>query len=152
MLVLLLLYLALVTVPLMIIDLRSHRLPNKLVLPGYAVLLVAIFGIWWQAGEFPWLALAATAGYFVFLYLLAWLGGMGMGDVKLAGVLGGASGLISLQAVMLSPVLAFLLAGLVSLVVWALTRTSKTRIPFGPFLLAGFWLALALSYFQSSAS
>lgn len=147
-----LLYLALVTVPLIVIDVRSHRLPNLLVLPGYAVLLTAMLGTWWQEGEFPWLSVAAAAGYFVFLYLLAWLGGMGMGDVKLAGVLGGASGLVSLQAVVMSPVFAFLAAGLVSLVVWALTRTSKTRIPFGPFLLVGFWLAVALVYFQSSAS
>ena len=147
-----LLYLALVTVPLIVIDVRSHRLPNSLVLPGYLVLLMAMLGVWWQTAEFPWLALASAAGYFVVLYLLAWLGGMGMGDVKLAGVLGGASGLVSLQAVVMSPVIAFLAAGLVSLVVWALTRTSKTRIPFGPFLLVGFWLAVALVYFQSSAS
>lgn len=152
MLLLPLIYLALVTIPLVVIDVREHRLPNWLVLPGYLVLLVAMAGTWIQTGMFPWLALTAAAGYFVFLYLLAWLGGMGMGDVKLAGVLGGASGLVSLQVVVMSPVAAFLTAGLVSLVVWALTRTSKTRIPFGPFLLAGFWLALALNYFQSSAS
>lgn len=145
-------YLALVSIPLMVIDVREHRLPNWLVLPGYLVLLVAMAGVWLTTGNFPWVALAAAIGYFVFLYLLAWLGGMGMGDVKLAGVLGGASGLHSLQAALIAPIAAFMLAGVVSLAVWAVTRSMKTRIPFGPFMLAGLWLAVGLTYFQSSAS
>ena len=143
------LYLAAVTVPLVWIDVRQHRLPNALVLPGYLVLLAAFAWVWLQTGWFPWLGLASAAGYFGVLYLLAWFGGMGMGDVKLAGVLGGAAGLVSLHVVVLSPVLAFVLAGLVSIVVWVVTRSMRTRIPFGPFMLAGFWIAV---YLQLSGS
>lgn len=81
-----------------------------------------------------------------------------MGDVKLAGLLGGAAGLIGVPAAFLSPVLAFIAGGVASLVVlivtffkrtdlpleqaWAVTR--DTRIPFGPFMLLGFWVAIAL--------
>lgn len=140
-----LVYLAIVSIPLVVVDVRDHRLPNRLVVPGYAVLLVATLGLWLTTGSFPWHALASAAGYFVFLYLLAWLGGMGMGDVKLAGVLGGASGLVSVTAVLGSVVLAFLAAGLVSLAVWAVSRSVKTRIPFGPFMLFGFWLAIGIT-------
>lgn len=138
-------YLAVVTIPLVVIDVREHRLPNWLVVPGYAVVLVSMLGLWLTTGNFPWLALVSAAGYFVFLYLLAWLGGMGMGDVKLAGVLGGASGLVSLTAVLGSVVIAFVAAGLVSLAVWAVTRSLKSRIPFGPFMLMGFWFAIGIA-------
>lgn len=81
-----------------------------------------------------------------------------MGDVKLAGVLGGAAGLISVPAAILSPVLAFVAGGMASVVVlvvtffgrrdlplkqaWAVTK--ETKIPFGPFMLLGFWVAVAL--------
>lgn len=138
-------YLAVVSVPLIVTDIRSHRLPNALIVPGYVVLLISLGGVWISTGFFPWLALVGAVGYFVFLYLLAWLGGMGMGDVKLAGVLGGASGLLSLEAVILSPVISFLTAGLFGLAVWAVTRSTKTRIPFGPFMIAGAWLAAGVT-------
>lgn len=84
-----------------------------------------------------------------------------MGDVKLAGLLGGAAGLISVPAAILSPVLAFVAGGVASVVVlivtfsrrsdlplkqvWAVTK--QTRIPFGPFMLLGFWVAAALIFF-----
>ena len=138
-------FLAVVTIPLVVIDAREHRLPNGLVVPGYVVVLASMLGLWLMTGSFPWLALVSATGYFVFLYLLAWLGGMGMGDVKLAGVLGGASGLVSLTATLGSVVIAFLAAGLVSLAVWAVTRSLKTRIPFGPFMLMGFWFAIGIA-------
>ena len=139
-----LIYLALVTLPLTWIDLRQHRLPNVLVLPGYAALVAAMGWQWVESGVFPWVALMAAAGYFVFLFVLSYAGGMGMGDVKLAGVLGGAAGLVSTQAAFAAPLAAFVLGGIVSAVVWALTRSSKTRVPFGPMMLAGFWIAVLL--------
>jgi leader peptidase (prepilin peptidase)/N-methyltransferase len=140
-----LIYLAAVTLPLTWIDLRQHRLPNLLVVPGYAALLASLAWVWVESASFPWLPLVAAAGYFVFLCVLSYAGGMGMGDVKLAGVLGGAAGLVSAQAALASPVLAFVLGGVGSLAAWAITRSSQTRIPFGPMMLAGFWIAVLLA-------
>lgn len=151
-------YLAVVTIPLVRIDWKTHKLPNVWVLPGYVALVIAWTGVWMTTGEYPMIPAISAAGYFTFMLLLSYGGGMGMGDVKLAGLLGGAAGLISVPAAILSPVLAFVAGGVASLVVlvvtfarrsdlplkqaWAVTK--QTRIPFGPFMLLGFWVAIAL--------
>jgi len=145
-------YLAVVTIPLVRIDWKTHKLPNVWVMPGYVALVIAWIGVWMTTGEYPMIPAISAAGYFTFMLLLSYGGGMGMGDVKLAG-------LISVPAAILSPVLAFVAGGVASLVVlvatfatrsdlpfkqaWAVTK--QTRIPFGPFMLLGFWISLALS-------
>lgn len=154
-------YLAVVTIPLVRIDWKTHTLPNVWVMPGYAALAIAWIGLWITSGEYPMVPAIAAAGYFTFMLLLSYGGGMGMGDVKLAGVLGGSAGLISVPAAILSPVLAFVAGGVASLVVliitfarrsdlplkqaWAVTK--QTRTPFGPFMFLGFWVAVALMLF-----
>lgn len=151
-------YLAVVTIPLVRIDWKTHKLPNVWVMPGYIALAIAWIGAWMTTGEYSMLPAIAAAGYFTFMLLLSYGGGMGMGDVKLAGLLGGAAGLISVPAAILSPVLAFVAGGVASLVVlivsfvkrsdlplkqaWAVTK--QTRIPFGPFMLLGFWGAMVM--------
>ncbi len=141
-------YLAVVSVPLTVIDLREHRLPNLWVMPGYLVVTAAVMGQWSSQGEFPWLVLWGGAGYFLFLLVLSFTGGMGMGDVKLAGVLGATSGMLGLEAVVLSLLFAFVLGGVVSLILLLLRRGNRrTRIPFGPFLLAGFCIAASVTLF-----
>lgn len=142
---LLLAYIAAVTVPLVVIDLRSRRLPNRLVLPGYLVASATLTAAWLSSGSFPVVPLVSTAAYVLFLFALSFAGGMGMGDVKLAGVLGAAAGLVSPSAAILSPLLAFGLGGLVSALILATRRGIRaTRIPFGPFMLLGFWGAATL--------
>src|SRR6188768_3910265 len=83
-----LLYLAAVTPALVAIDLREHRLPNALVLPGYPVAGLGLVGEWIRTGQPPVIALVAGGASIVFLFALSLGGGMGMGDVKLGGVLG----------------------------------------------------------------
>lgn len=133
--------LAAVTPPLVRTDLEQHRLPNRLVVP---VLLagVAGWGVTWLAtGAPPIVPLLAGVGYAGFLFVPALFGGMGMGDVKLAAGLGLAAP--TLTVAVLSPVLAFLLGGIVAVI--ALTRHGRgRRIAFGPFLLAGYAAALVL--------
>jgi leader peptidase (prepilin peptidase)/N-methyltransferase len=85
--------------------------------------------------------LLAGAVYAGFLLVLNLLGGMGMGDVKLATALGLASW--SLSVAVLSPVVAFLVGGVVSIVL-LMTGKRGRRIAFGPFLLGGFWVAVTL--------
>lgn len=139
------LYVAAASIPLAWIDVREQRLPNVWVLPGYIVLLVSLCGVWISSGEFPALAVGSGIAYFTFMFLLNLIGGMGMGDVKLAGVLGGTAGLLSASAAVLSPVVGFLAGGAVSLVFMVAKKKSrKARIPFGPFMLLGFWVVCLL--------
>lgn len=141
---LVLLYLAVVTPQLWRYDLRERRLPNRLVIPGYGIGLATAVAQWAYGGQPTLTALLSGALYAGFLLLLSIAGGMGMGDVKLAGVLGLSAGLISGQAAMLSPVIAFVAGGVVA--VLTLVRLGpRGTIPFGPCLLAGFWIAVLVS-------
>lgn len=136
------LYLAAVTPLLVLTDLREHRLPNRFVLPGYAAAALGLVGEW-VLGAPPFLALVAGAAYFAFLLVFAIAGGMGMGDVKLAGVLGLAAGLLDSTTAVLSPALAFLGGGVVAVVLLVTGRRGR-HLPFGPFMLGGFWAAMVL--------
>ncbi|MCU1470143.1 MAG: prepilin peptidase [Glaciihabitans sp.] len=136
-----LLYLAVVTPELIRIDLRDHRLPNVLTLPGIAVGLATCGVESLALGRVSLAPAAAGAGYAALLLLLALLGGMGVGDVKLGAALGLASWLPFVGVT--SPVLAFLAGGLASVAV-LIRRGRGRRMAFGPFLLAGFWVSVAL--------
>ena len=128
------LYVAAVTPELIRVDLREHRLPNRLVVPGLVVALVA--GVL----QMSWVPLVAGLAYGGFLLLLGLTGGVGMGDVKLATLLGLASP--TLAVAVASPLLAFLIGGIAALVV-LIARGGGARLAFGPALLGGYWLALA---------
>jgi leader peptidase (prepilin peptidase)/N-methyltransferase len=134
--------LALVTllVPIFLIDLDHRIIPNVIVVPAavLAIVLVAVR----HPSDLPE-HLLAGAGAFTFLLLaaLAYPGGMGMGDVKLAGVLGLFLGVEVIPGLLL----AFLLGTLVGLVVIArkgAREGRKTAVPFGPFLAVGAVVAL----------
>jgi leader peptidase (prepilin peptidase)/N-methyltransferase len=138
--VLALAYLGVVSPMLIRTDLREHRLPNRIVLPGIAVGLVVCAGEWITSGHPPVVSMIAALVYPGFLLALSLMGGMGMGDVKLAVVLGLASQNVTVAV--LSPVIAFLAGGLTSMVLLLMGR--RGRIPFGPFLLGGFWCAVVV--------
>jgi leader peptidase (prepilin peptidase)/N-methyltransferase len=140
MIVLALAYLGVVSPMLIRTDLREHRLPNRIVLPGIAVGLVVCAGEWITSGHPPVVSMIAALVYPGFLLALSLMGGMGMGDVKLAVVLGLASQNVTVAV--LSPVIAFLAGGLTSVVLLLMGR--RGRIPFGPFLLGGFWCAVVV--------
>ncbi|MFC4058209.1 prepilin peptidase [Planomonospora corallina] len=141
------LYLAAVAVALSVIDLDVHRLPDVIVLPSYAVgaLLLAPAAAA-GAGWTPALrALVAMAVLFAFYFALAWFypGGMGFGDVKLAGLLGLYLGWLGWSAVVVGTFAAFLLGGLAGAALLVTGRAGrKTAVPFGPAMLAGALLAL----------
>jgi len=136
------LYLAAVTPELASVDLRERRLPDRMTLPGIAVGVagVAIQGI--ATHRVPWVPLIAAVALGVLFLVLALAGGMGLGDVKLVPVIGLASPTLAIAV--LAPLAAFVLGGVVSVVVLA-RRGRGARIPFGPFLLAGYVVALLLS-------
>lgn len=133
-------YLAVVSLPLCAWDIAWRRLPNRLVLPGFAA---GAFDTAWSivSGVTPWPMLAAGGACFGFFFLLALWGGMGMGDVKLAGVVGLALGAVSMPAAVLGPMIAFVCGGVLALTVWAWPALREAGIPFGPCLLLGLWTA-----------
>lgn len=133
---------AAVTPPLFRTDVAEHRLPNRLVVPA---LLAGVAGLgvgWLATGSPPQLPLLAAAGYAGLLFPLAWFGGMGMGDVKLAAALGLAAPIPTVAV--LSPVLAFLLGG-VAAAIQLIRRGRGGRIAFGPFLLSGYFGAILIA-------
>ncbi|MDQ1581094.1 MAG: leader peptidase (prepilin peptidase) / N-methyltransferase [Microbacteriaceae bacterium] len=139
------LYLAAVTGEMCRADLSEHRLPNTLVVPGYGF---AAVGLLWRSvasGTPPWLPLASGAALFGFLLVLNLADGMGMGDVKLGGVLGIALGTLGIVPSFAGPVLGFVAGGVAGVAALLLPSAGTLRrIPFGPFLLFGFWAGVAL--------
>jgi len=142
------LYLAAVAVALALIDIDTHRLPNAIVLPSIPVMLVllgvasAVTGEWARLGT----SILGGLGLFV-LYaamVLAYPRGMGLGDVKLAAVLGLALGWLGWGPLAVGAFAAFLLGGGFSIGLLALGRANrKTALPFGPWMLAGAGVGIA---------
>ena len=132
------------------IDLDVRRLPNAIVLPSYPVLAVALTGsAWWQH---DWWSLAragigaAALLAFFFTVVLIHPAGMGLGDVKLSGLIGAVLGYLSWTALVFGAFLGFLLGAVVGVVVIATGRgTRKSALPFGPFMILGAMLALFLA-------
>jgi len=129
------------------IDLRVLRLPDPVVLASFvatALLLTAEAG-WtghWSAYARAWLGgIAALCAYLLFALLPG--APMGLGDVKLAGVLGLVLGYLGWPAVVLGLVLPFLVNGPFALV--ALVRRGRKAVsPFGPALLIGALVTVVL--------
>ncbi|HEY8318456.1 MAG TPA: prepilin peptidase [Amnibacterium sp.] len=139
-----LLWLAAITPRLAAIDIAEHRLPDRLVLPAWPVALAAAL-LEAAAGGTPLLVAAGIAvGYGSLLLVLHLAGGMGLGDVKLAPVLGLAAAAASPTAGIGAPLLAFLVGGVIALV--ALIRQGAgASVPFGPAMLLGAWAAVLLA-------
>ncbi|SEB40810.1 leader peptidase (prepilin peptidase) / N-methyltransferase [Paramicrobacterium humi] len=136
------LYLAAISIPLTLIDLRTQKLPNRIVRPAYlvagALLLTAsaLTGDW--AGALRTLAGAVILFVLYLVLALVYPGGMGFGDVKLAGLLGLYLGYLGWGSLLVGGFAAFVVGGLVSLALIALRRANrKSGIPFGPWMLAG---------------
>lgn len=135
--------LALATPVLWRVDVAERRLPNSLVLPIGCLALggivaTAVADATWPAGT-----VAGIAATFVFFLVLNLAGGMGMGDVKLAVVLASVLALVRLDVIVAAALIAFFAGGVAALVVHL--RSRGRSIPFGPFLLVGFWVALILA-------
>jgi len=145
------LWMVTVTVALSFVDLRSYRLPNRVLVPGTAVGLLLLSGgalLDGRIGDVPE-ALASGLGYSVALLVpaLATRGAIGMGDVKLALLLGLFAGYSGWATAVAALVGAFLLAGAVGVLLLALRRiTRHDHLPFGPFMVAGAWFAIALGF------
>jgi len=143
------LYLAAISLALAVIDIDVHRLPNVIVLPGYVVGVVLLSAASVLTGDGQAILRAGICcvalGLFYLALALARPGGMGFGDVKLAGVLGLFLGYLGLGPLVVGAFLAFFLGGLFGLAIMITRRGGRTTaIPFGPWMLAGAWLGILI--------
>jgi leader peptidase (prepilin peptidase)/N-methyltransferase len=141
------LYLVAITVALALIDLETHTLPNRIVLPGYAVAGALFLAASIVAGNYDALIRAGIgmSGLWLLYAILAFSypRGMGFGDVKLAGVLGLFLGWAGWGPLLIGAFAAFLLGGIFSIVLLAAKKANrKSGIPFGPWMLAGAWVGI----------
>lgn len=127
--------LILLVVPAALIDLEHRIIPNRLTALG-AVLALAIGLALDPAGEPERLIAGAGAGGLLLLAALAYPGGMGMGDVKLAGVMGLFLGRAVAPAILVA-LLAGVLVGVMIIAEKGAAQGRKTAVPFGPFLALG---------------
>lgn len=134
-----------VTVTLTLTDLDTKLIPNRILFPGTAVALVLLMGGAMVEDGPIVRPLAGGVIYFVLLLVLALIarGGFGFGDVKLAFLLGLFTAYQSWETLIVAMFAAFLLGGLVSAILLVFRiRSRKDSIPFGPYLVAGAYLAI----------
>jgi len=125
----------LLLIPVTVIDIDYRIIPNKLLLLG-AVAALAILALT-RPGDIPEHLIAGlAAGGFLLVAAIAYPGGMGMGDVKLAFVMGLFLGR-DVGVAMLAGLLAGSVIGIAIMARKGTKEGRKTAIPFGPFLALG---------------
>ncbi len=138
-------YLAIFTIPLVVIDLRERRLPNKITLPAIALTFIGLLLAW----DWPKFGVATICAAVVFGAgtLLSFKGWLGMGDVKLLVPIGLTLGWFGWQLLAIGLGVAFMAAGLFVLVRLAMRKiTATSTIALGPFLLFGFWFSIVANF------
>jgi leader peptidase (prepilin peptidase)/N-methyltransferase len=118
-------------------DLEHRLIPDKVVLPG-AVAVLALRTI--DDPSLEWILCALGAGVVLFVIVLIYPRGLGMGDVKLSAFLGAGLGL----SVVVAMFVGFFVAFVPALVLFARhgKEARKSAIPLGPFLALGGVIAL----------
>ncbi len=115
-------------------DLERRVIPNRIVVPAWIAVLLAHLALhphhWVE-----WLVSSFGAGIFFLAVVLAYPAGMGMGDVKLALLIGAALGYAVVTALFLGTLAAGIVAAVMLFKEGSAAR--KRAIPLGPFLAAG---------------
>ncbi|HWI32484.1 MAG TPA: prepilin peptidase [Microbacterium sp.] len=142
------LYLAAISIALMLIDLDTHRLPNAIVLPSYVVAGVLLTLACLLEGDNAAFIRSVVGGIalyaFYFVLRLIRPAGMGGGDVTLAGVLGLYLGYVGWGALIVGAFAAFVLGGVFGLILVVARRAGRrSAIPFGPWMIGGAWVGIA---------
>jgi leader peptidase (prepilin peptidase) / N-methyltransferase len=136
--------LILLVVPAAFIDLEHRIIPNRITALG--AVLALVIGLALDPGGEPGRLIAgAAAGGFLLVAALAYPGGMGMGDVKLAGVMGLFLGSAVAPALLIALV-SGVAVGAVVIARKGARAGRKTAVPFGPFLALGALLAVFVGH------
>ena len=134
-----------VLVALSVIDIGVRRLPNRLVYPSILIAAPYIVVADLAGGHLD--AIRAGIGFLAYgvgLLLVALIApkGMGMGDVKLAGLIGLALGSIGLGIVAVAAGFGILLGGVGAIVALLAGAGRKSKVPYGPFMAGGALVAV----------
>jgi len=142
-------YLGALGVVVSVIDLRTHRLPNRIVLPSYPVvaallaLAAGMEGRWWPLGRAAF-AMALVTGFYLVLGL-AFEHGLGFGDAKLAGPVALGLGWLGWPVLTTGALAGWALAALALLARHATKPAARGRpIALGPWLCLGALVAIGL--------
>jgi leader peptidase (prepilin peptidase) / N-methyltransferase len=127
--------LVLLLVPIALIDFEHRIIPNRIVSTG-VVMAIALGSTLDLGGEPARLIAGIGAGGFLLIAALAYPGGMGMGDVKLAAMLGLFLGKAVIPAILVA-LICGVLVGIVVIARKGVSKGRKTAVPFGPFLALG---------------
>lgn len=130
-----------------VVDLRSMRIPNKIVLPSIIVVALLLLAPQW--GTYATALWASLISFLVFLVLnLVSRGQMGMGDAKLAALLALGLGYFGWAIYLLGLSLGFVFGGLAAVFKLAIQRSAGMRSSFayGPYLVAGAFVAIVLGF------
>jgi leader peptidase (prepilin peptidase)/N-methyltransferase len=126
-------------VPIAVIDLDLKIIPNKLTAP--AAVLAVVLAALLEPSFLPEALIAGAAALFFFLLpTLIHQKGMGMGDVKLVGVLGLYLGRAVAPAIFIALILG-VVVGVAVIAAKGMSDGRRTKIPFGPFLAVGALIA-----------
>ena len=130
-------------------DFETRLIPDKIILPG-GVLVLGLRTI--DDPSVEWILCALGAGLLLFLIVLVYPRGLGMGDVKLSAFLGAGLGISVIVAMFVGFFLAFVPA--LVLLVRHGREARKKAIPLGPFLALGgvialFWGDAILDWYRS---
>jgi leader peptidase (prepilin peptidase)/N-methyltransferase len=142
------LVLAAASVLLAIIDVQHRLLPNRVLVPAFVAGAILLTGAAALSGDWAALLRAGVAALVLFaVYLVLALiapSGLGMGDVKLAGLLGLYLGWIGWGEVIVGAAAGFVVQAFAGLVLLAGRRIGlRSELPFGPAMLLGAAFAIA---------
>ena len=133
-------------------DLEHRLIPDKIVLPA-TVAILALRTV--DDPSLEWMLSALVAGLLLFLIILAYPRGLGLGDVKLSALMGAGLGVSVIPAMFVGFFVAFVPAAL--LLVRHGKEARKRAIPLGPFLALGavvalFWGSAILDWYKQLAT
>lgn len=129
------LVLVVILIPVALIDFDERIIPNRITVPA-AVLAIVLGLVLKPSGVPEQLIAGAAAGGFLLVFALVYPQGMGMGDVKLAAVMGLYLGRSVAVAIIIGTLAATIFGAAVMARV-GVKAGRKTAVPFGPFLALG---------------
>lgn len=145
-----LLFITSILIIIFVYDLKNYLIPDKIILPAILVsLIIKIISAFWQFHFSKeslhliyngWLAALGAGAFFLFIVLVSRGRWMGIGDIKLAFLMGLSLGF---PDILVALFFAFFFGAIIGLGLIALgKKTFKSEIPFGPFLVTGTFIGL----------